>query len=129
MKKESEREMSNKVFLGNLSWSVTTEGLETLLRADGYSFKAARVVLDRETGRSRGFAFVEFDTEEAAREAIETLDGHEVEGRPLRAAEANEPQGGGRGRSGGGGGAGGARRNSQRSDGGSRGDYAESWED
>lgn len=118
--------MSNKVFLGNLAWSVTTGGLESLLRADGYAFKSARVVLDRETGRSRGFAFVEFETPEAAREATETLDGREVEGRPLRAAEANEPQGGGRGRGGGGGRARGERENS----GASRDvDYGESWED
>ena len=114
--------MSNKVFLGNLSWSVTTDGLESLLRADGYSFKSARVISDRETGRSRGFAFVEFETPEAAREAIETLDGHEVEGRPLRAAEANEPQDGGRGQ---------GRRDARpgrgrRSEGGD--DYGESWE-
>lgn len=117
--------MSNKVFLGNLSWSVTTEGLESLLRADGYAFKSARVILDRETGRSRGFAFVEFDTEAAAREATETLDGREVEGRPLRAAEANEPRGGGRGRSGGGGaGRGGSGRSAR-----GGGDFSESWED
>lgn len=88
--------MTNKMFLGNLAWGVTTEGLEALLRADGYAFRSARVILDRETGRSRGFAFVEFDTPEAAREAIEELDGHEVEGRPLRASEANEPRSSGR---------------------------------
>ena len=85
------------------------------------------MILDRETGRSRGFAFVEFDTAAAAREATETLDGREVEGRPLRAAEANEPQGGGRGPEGGGGAgrAGSGRTLAPR--GGV--DYGESWED
>jgi len=114
--------MSNKMFLGNLSWSVTTDALEARLRADGFAFKSAKVILDRETGRSRGFAFVEFDTPEAAREAIEDLDGLEVEGRPLRAAEANEPQGGSGGR-----GRGAARGGRGRRAEGGTGDY--SWED
>jgi RNA recognition motif-containing protein len=112
--------MSNKVFLGNLAWSVTSEGLESLLRADGYAFKSARVILDRETGRSRGFAFVEFETPEAAREAIETLDGHVVEDRPLRASEANEPSRSAGGR--------GGRGRSERG-GGDGDEYGRSWED
>ena len=80
--------MSSKIFLGNLSWGVTNDRLTQFLRDEGYEFHSVRVILDRETGRSRGFAFVEFDTPEAAAEAMAGLDGVELEGRPLRASEA-----------------------------------------
>ena len=93
---------SNKVFLGNLPWGVTSESLADLLRDEGYTFKSAKVIADRETGRSRGFAFVEFETPEAAAEAIAGLDGHVIDGRPLRAMEATDRSdrgGGGRGHS------------------------------
>lgn len=105
---------TNKVFLGNLSWGVTGDSLADLLRDEGYDFRSAKVILDRETGRSRGFAFVEFETPEAAAEAIAGLDGHVIDGRPLRAMEATDRSdrgGGGRdrkdARSAGGGGGGG----------------------
>lgn len=82
--------MNNKVFVGNLPWSTSAEELETMLRDTGYTFRSVKIILDRETGKSRGFAFVEFETPEAAAEAIENLDMHVLEGRPLRFSEANE---------------------------------------
>jgi len=81
---------TNKVFLGNLSWKTTTDDLIVLLRAEGYTFHSAKVILDRDTQRSRGFAFVEFETPEAADVAIVELDGVVIDGRPLRAMEAVE---------------------------------------
>ena len=90
---------TNKVFLGNLPWAVTSDSLADLLRDEGYTFKSAKVIADRETGRSRGFAFVEFETPEAADEAIAGLDGHVIDNRPLRAMEATDrPNRGGGGR-------------------------------
>ena len=81
---------TNKVFLGNLSWKITTEDLIALLREEGYTFHSAKVILDRDTQRSRGFAFVEFETPEAAIEAIAELNGFVIDGRSLRAMEAAE---------------------------------------
>lgn len=89
---------SNKIFLGNLSWGVTDDRLTQFLRDEGYEFRSVRVILDRETGRSRGFAFVEFDTPEAMTEAMAGLDGAELEGRPLRASEAVDKSRGDRNR-------------------------------
>jgi cold-inducible RNA-binding protein len=99
--------MGNRMYLGNLPWATTTDDLASLLKEEGYSFVSAKVINDRETGKSRGFAFVEFETPEAASEAIASLDGHVLDGRPLRASEAEERPG--RGKGGGGGGGGGSR--------------------
>jgi len=88
---------TNKIFLGNLPWSTTTDSLGTMLRELGYVFHSAKVIVERETGRSRGFAFVEFETPEAAIEAIKALDGHVLDGRSLHASEANERPQRGRG--------------------------------
>jgi len=95
--------VSCKVFVGNLPWKTTGDDLHSLLTGMGYAPHGARVVTDRETGRSRGFGFVEFDTPLAAQDAIRELDGHVLDGRPLRANEAEDkPRGGGdRGKSGG----------------------------
>ena len=99
--------MNNKVFVGNLPWSTSAEDLEAMLRDMGYTLHSVKVIMDRETGKSRGFAFVEFYTPEAAAEAIKNLDTYVLEGRPLRFSEANErtgrPGGGGGSRGGGGG--------------------------
>ena len=98
--------MGNRMFLGNLPWATTSEDLAALLKDEGYAIVSAKVITDRETGKSRGFAFVEFETDVAAAEAIESLDGHLLDGRPLRASEAEERpgrRGGGRNDHGGGG--------------------------
>jgi cold-inducible RNA-binding protein len=107
--------MNNKVFVGNLPFTTTTEDLVVTLQDMGFTFHSAKVIMDRETGKSRGFAFVEFETPEAAVEAIKHLDSYILDGRTLIVAEARERNnrssggGGGEGGSGGGGGVGGSR--------------------
>jgi len=101
--------MSTKIYVGNLPWRATDAQLTQLFSAHG-EVSEARVVTDRETGRSRGFAFVSMTSPEAARAAIAALNGHTLEGRALVVNEANEqarPGGGGGARRPGGGGGGG----------------------
>lgn len=95
--------MSTKIYVGNLPWRATDAQLTQLFSAHG-EVSEARVVTDRETGRSRGFAFVSMATPEAARAAIAALNGHNLEGRALVVNEANEQRPGGAGRRPGGGG-------------------------
>lgn len=83
--------------MGNLSYSATEEKVRETFSAFG-EVASVRMINDRETGRFRGFAFVEMSTTEAKDAAIKGLDGQEVDGRQLRVNEAQErPQGGGRG--------------------------------
>jgi RNA recognition motif-containing protein len=85
------RAISNKVFVGNLSFDVTREELIEAFSAAGRVVDA-KVPTDRETGRPRGFAFVEFESDEAALRSIEQLNGRDLKGRPLRVNEAeNRP--------------------------------------
>ncbi len=100
--------MAKKIYVGNLPWSSTSASLETLFSAHG-TVTSAEVISDRETGRSRGFGFVEMESDEAAQQAIEALNGTEVDGRPITVNEAREraPRSGGGGY---GGGRGGGRR-------------------
>ncbi|MDG1754177.1 MAG: RNA-binding protein [Rhodothermales bacterium] len=91
------------IFVGNLPWRTDDQELENLFSQYG-EVLSAKVISDRETGRSRGFGFVEME-DDAALEAIENLNGQEMDGREIRVNEANDrPQ-----RSGGGGGGGGHR--------------------
>jgi RNA recognition motif-containing protein len=110
--------MSRKIYVGNLPWSTTSSDLEAMFSPHG-AVRSAEVISDRETGRSRGFGFVEMETDEGLQAAINALNGHEINGRPLTVNEARErtprPGGGGGGRSGGYGGGGGG--------GGGRGGY------
>ena len=99
--------MKNKVFIGNLPWKTTTEDLVTVLQDMGYAFRSAKVIEEKDTGKSRGFAFVEFETPEGAVEAIKNLDNYVLDGRTLLVAEAKERAD----RPGGGGGSGGGNRN------------------
>jgi RNA recognition motif-containing protein len=100
--------MGTKVFVGGLAWATTNEGLRTAFEACG-SIVEAKVVTDRDTGRSRGFGFVTFADEEGCRKAIETMNGQVIDGRSVRVNEAENkgPGGGGGGRGGFGGGRGG----------------------
>jgi len=95
-----------KLYVGNFTWDLENEDLEELFAEHG-TVESAVVIKDRDTGRSRGFGFVEMD-DAGADAAIEALDGVEHKGRPLRVNEAQErkPRGGGGGgyRGGGGGG-------------------------
>ena len=81
--------MSKKIFVGNLPWSVDDNALAGLFSEHG-EVLSARVITDRETGRSRGFGFVEMDDAAAAKEAMSALDGADIDGRALRVNEANE---------------------------------------
>ena len=107
--------MSTKLYVGNLAFQTTIQELQELFAQAG-TVESASVVEDRDTGRSRGFAFVEMSTKEEAASAIEQFNGKEVGGRALKVNEAKprENRGGGGGRGfggnrGGGGGYGGGR--------------------
>ncbi len=120
--------MGRKLFVGNLAFGATAEDLREKFSAHG-TVTDAVVVMDRETGRSRGFGFVEMSTDEEAQAATEGLDGSDLHGRPLRVNEAREREGGGGGgrggpRGGGGGyGGGGGGRGGYGGGGGGRGGY------
>ncbi|MEW6360663.1 MAG: RNA recognition motif domain-containing protein [Pyrinomonadaceae bacterium] len=97
--------MSTKLYVGNLSFRVTSEDLQEYFSSAG-SVESANVVFDRETGRSRGFGFVEMATEDDANNAIAQFNGQEYDGRNMVVNEArpreDRPRGGGRGNYGGG---------------------------
>jgi len=79
--------MAKKLFVGNLAYSVTNETLAEMFASFGEVASAA-VIMDRETGRSKGFGFVEFNDDAAADAAIEAMNGKEEGGRPLTVNEA-----------------------------------------
>lgn len=106
--------MENKIFVGNLPWTAEAQDLEPLFTEFG-GVQEVALISDRETGRSRGFAFVTFETAEAAQAAVDALEGSDFMGRPLKVniARPREDRGersGGGGGWGGGGGRGGDRR-------------------
>jgi RNA recognition motif-containing protein len=86
---EKETAISRKVFVGNLSFDVTRDELIEFLKAAG-PVVDAKVPTDRETGRPRGFAFVEFEDEDGARRCIEQMNGRDLSGRALRVNEAED---------------------------------------
>ncbi len=107
--------MGKKLYVGNLSYEVSSSDLEAMLSPHG-TVQSAEVIMDRDTGRSKGFGFVEMDSDSEAQAAISALNGQEQGGRALTVNEAKprEPRsggGGGGGYGGGGrGGGGGGRR-------------------
>ena len=92
--------MSHKLFIGGLSFSTSDERLRDLFAVAG-GVESAAVVTDRDTGRSRGFGFVEMATAEGAAEAVKQFNGQAVDGRTLK-VELSTSAGAGAGRSGGG---------------------------
>ena len=104
--------MSKKLYVGNLAFQTTSQDLQQLFAQAG-TVESASVIEDRDTGQSKGFAFVEMSTEEEAASAIEQFNGKEVAGRALKVNEArpreNRSGGGGRGFGGNRGGGGGNR--------------------
>ena len=97
--------MSTKLYVGNLAFETTSQELQELFSQAG-TVESASIVEDRDTGRSRGFAFVEMSTKEEAAAAIDQFNGKEVAGRALKVNEAKPREnrgGGGRGFGGGGG--------------------------
>lgn len=99
--------MNNKLYVGNLSFKTTEDGLVNAFSQYG-EVKRATVVTDRETGRPRGFAFVEMGSDEEAQSAIDGLNGQSLDGRQVQVnvARPREDRGGGGGGFGGGGGRG-----------------------
>jgi RNA recognition motif-containing protein len=97
--------MGKKLYVGNLTYGVTDSDLQQMFEAHG-TVQSAQVIMDRDTGRSKGFGFVEMGSDEEAAAAITALNGKEVDGRSLTVNEARPKEGGG-GRGGSGGGRGG----------------------
>ncbi len=95
--------MSNKLFVGGLAWATSDDSLRAAFESFG-DVAEAKVILDRDTGRSRGFGFVTFSDSEAAQSAIAAMDGAELDGRSIRVNEAQDRRGGGGGGRGGRGG-------------------------
>lgn len=91
--------MAKRLFVGGLSWNTTTEGLREAFEAFG-AVSDAVVITDRDTGRSRGFGFVTYDSDGDATRAMEEMEGSELDGRTIRVNEAHAraERGGGRDR-------------------------------
>jgi len=135
--------MGTKLYVGNLSFNTTEDSLRAAFAQGGRSVKSVAILTNPDTGRSRGFGFVEMGSEQDAQAAIQALDGAELEGRPLKVNEARERStsggggsrggsgGGGRGGYGGGGGCGGfssgGGRGGRGGERGERGDRGERW--
>ena len=111
--------MSNRLYVGNLPFHATEDLIQKTFATSG-EVKAVNLMLDRVSGQSRGFGFVEMATAEAAQKAINDLNGHDMDGRALRVdiAEERRPGGGG-----GGGGGGGDRGGDRGGGGGGRGGF------
>ncbi len=98
--------MASKLFVGSLAYAVTDDTLEEFFKQAG-NVVSAKVIIDRDTGRSKGFGFVEMETDDEAKAAIDQLNGKELEGREIAVNEARPQQprenrsygGGGGGRS------------------------------
>ena len=94
--------MGKKLYVGNLTYGVTDSTLLQMFEPHG-TVQSAQVIMDRDTGRSKGFGFVEMGSDQEAQAAIQALNGKEVDGRSLTVNEAKpRTEGGGRGGSGGG---------------------------
>lgn len=94
--------MGRRLFVGNLSYETTEMSLRELFAQAG-NVSETKIVLDRESGRPRGFGFVEMGSDEEARNAIQQLNAREVDGRAINVSEAQERSGNGRSAGGGGG--------------------------
>lgn len=79
-----------KIYIGNLDYGVTEEELRKEMEDKGLKLKELKIITDKFTGRSKGFGFAEFDKNEDAQQAIDTLDGHELRGRRLRVNKARK---------------------------------------
>jgi RNA recognition motif-containing protein len=96
--------MGKKLYVGNLSYNLRDSDLEDMFAAHG-TVQSAQVIMDRDTGRSKGFGFVEMASDQEAQDAISAMNGKEIDGRSLTVNEARpREEGGGGGRRGGGGG-------------------------
>ena len=100
--------MAKKLYVGNLPYSVQDQDLEQLFGQAG-TVASARVITDRDSGRSKGFGFVEMEDDQAALDCVERFNGQDFQGRALKVSEAKPQEGGGRSGGGGRGGFGGGR--------------------
>ena len=100
--------MGKKLYVGNLAYRIADSDLQQMFEAHG-TVQSAQVIMDRDTGRSKGFGFVEMGSDEEAQAAIAAMNGKEIEGRSLTVNEARPKEGGGGGGGGGRGGYGGGR--------------------
>lgn len=82
--------MGNRLYVGNLSFDTTQNGLIAAFEQDGRKVKEVNVITDRDTGRARGFAFVEMGNPTDAQAAIQDMDGADLDGRTLKVSEAQE---------------------------------------
>ncbi|AMV36695.1 RNA recognition motif domain-containing protein [Planctomyces sp. SH-PL62] len=114
--------MAKRLYVGNLKYTVTSEYLQELFEQFG-AVSSAQVLSDRETGRSRGFGFVEMPNDDEAQAAIDSLDGQDNDGRRLTVNEARPRTPGGGGGGGGGGYRGGGGGGGYRGGGGYGDDY------
>jgi RNA recognition motif-containing protein len=95
--------MGRKIYVGNLSYGISDSDLQQMFEAHG-TVQSAQVIMDRDTGRSKGFGFVEMGSDQEAQAAIAALNGKEMDGRTLTVNEARPKEGGGSGGRGGSGG-------------------------
>jgi RNA recognition motif-containing protein len=117
--------MGTRLYVGNLSYNVTEPELREAFSEGGRNVVEVKIVMDRESGRPRGFAFVEMGSPEDATAVIDTLNGRAIQGRPINVSEARErtPRAGGGGGGGWGGGGGGGGGYGGGGGGGGRGGY------
>jgi cold-inducible RNA-binding protein len=94
--------MGSRLFVGNLSDKVTEAGLRTTFEADGRQVSEVAVIMDRDTGRPKGFAFVQMGSDQDAKAALAALDGKELNGRGMKVSEAKDRPAVGRSDAGGG---------------------------
>jgi cold-inducible RNA-binding protein len=94
---EKETNMGKKLYVGNLSFATSETDLRDVFAATGHEVAEVKIILDRDSGRPRGFAFVEMANDAGAQAAIETLNGKDVQGRSIVVNEARERTGGGGG--------------------------------
>lgn len=82
----------NKIYVGNLEYGVTEDDIKEFLAGKNVQIKDVKVIKDRYTGRSKGFGFIEVDSEEELKKTIEALDGQELKGRTIKANKARPPR-------------------------------------
>jgi RNA recognition motif-containing protein len=90
LKGERIMEEERKIYIGNLEYSVAEGDLARILEEKGINAKEITVIMDKYSGRSKGFGFVEFETEEEAQKAIDALNGQELNGRTLKVSKARK---------------------------------------
>lgn len=85
-------EEQTKLYIGNLEYGASDESLKSFIEEKGISCKEVKIIMDKYSGRSKGFGFAEFNTEEEAQQAIDALNGQELNGRKLTVNKARKMQ-------------------------------------